>query len=311
VRLRSSASPNSDTLAFMGLDSATNKWGSPTGIFIGGELISGVTGNPVMIQGNRYVVGNYELLVPRGQSIVHYARFNDPGYDQFRWGWQSEVFFGGGSAGGGAGVGLVGRTPTGVSFLQSNFRDGDMNGKLDAVVRLSSSTSPSGDTLAFMGLDSATNTWSNPTDIVVGGQPISGVTGDPVMVQANWGGVGNYELLVPQGQRLVHYARLNDPGPDQFRWIHVREVFFGGASAGGSAGIGLVARTPIAVSLLQSNYRGDGIHGNLDAVVRLSSAASPSGDTLAFMGLDSATNTWGKPTEILVGGQPISGVTGF
>jgi hypothetical protein len=133
------------------------------------------------------------------------------------------------------------------------------------------------------------------------------------MIQANWGGVGNYELLVPQGQRLVHYARLNDPGSDQFRWIYVREMSFAGIPFGdvrGSAAFRLGA-TPISVSMLQSTFRGDGVHGNLDAVVRVTpDGLNDTGDTLDFIALDSATNKWTAPTPIHVNDQPITGVTG-
>jgi hypothetical protein len=56
---------------------------------------------------------------------------------------------------------------------------------------------------------------------------------------------------------------------------------------------------------LQTSFRGDGVHGNLDAVVRLNSVG---GDRLAFMGLDSARNTWSAVTPILVDGQPITDI---
>jgi hypothetical protein len=39
---------------------------------------------------------------------------------------------------------------------------------------------------------------------------VSNVTGDPVMIQGDWGGHGNFELLVPQGNVIGEYFRDND-----------------------------------------------------------------------------------------------------
>ena len=133
--------------------------------------------------------------------------------------------------------------------------------------------------------------------------------GQRSFLQGTWGGLGNYELLVPQGQRLVHYARLNDPGADQFRWIYIRELSFAGVPLGGQRY--QLGATPVSVSLLQSTFSGDGVHGNLDAVVRVTvDDLTDQGDTLDFIALDTATNTWSAPRPVLVNGQPITGVTG-
>ena len=132
--------------------------------------------------------------------------------------------------------------------------------------------------------------------------------GERSLIQGTWGSAGNFELLVPQGRRLVHYARINDPGADQFRWIYVREISFaGGAQSPGQLHPGA---TPGSVSLLQSTFRGDGTHGNLEAVVRVTPDGTGTGDTLQFMWLNSATNTWSAPAPITIDGQPITGVTG-
>ncbi|WP_295700346.1 hypothetical protein [Lapillicoccus sp.] len=127
------------------------------------------------------------------------------------------------------------------------------------------------------------------------------------LIQGNWGGVGNYELVVPQGDRLVHYARLNDPGPAQFSWVKVHELSYAGVSRG--PGTFQLGATPVGVSFLQTTFRGDNVHGNFDAVVRVTPPGS-GGDVLEFAALDSAVNQWNRH-PLLVDGQPITGVTGF
>lgn len=127
------------------------------------------------------------------------------------------------------------------------------------------------------------------------------------LIQGNWGGVGNYELVVPQGDRLVHYARMNDPGPAQFSWMKVHELSYAGVSRG--PGTFQLGATPVAVAFLQTTFRGDNVHGNFDAVVRLTPPGGGA-DTLEFAALDSAVNQWIRH-PLLVEGQPITGVTGF
>ncbi len=297
-----------DTLDFIALDTATNSWSAPRPILVNDQPITGVTGDPIMIQGTWGGLGNYELLVPQGQRLVHYARLNDPGADQFRWIYIRELSFAGVPLGGQRYQ--LGATPVSVSLLQSTFSGDGIHGNLDAVVRVTpDGVDEDGDTLDFIALDTATNSWSAPRPILVNDQPITGVTGDPIMIQGTWGGLGNYELLVPQGQRLVHYARLNDPGADQFRWIYIRELSFAGVPLGGQRY--QLGATPVSVSLLQSTFSGDGIHGNLDAVVRVTpEGVDEDGDTLDFIALDTATNSWSAPRPILVNDQPITGVTG-
>jgi hypothetical protein len=289
-----------DILEFVALDSAVNQWHRHP-LLVDGQPISGVTGNPMLIQGNWGQVGNYELLVPQGDRLVHYARLNDPGPAQFSWIKVHELSFAGVSR---PGTLYRGSTPVAVSFLQTTFRGDHVHGNFDAVIRV---TPPGGggDILEFAALDSAVNQWHRHP-LLVDGQPISGVTGNPVLMQGNWGQVGNYELLVPQGDRLVHYARLNDPGPAQFSWIKVHELSFAGVSRPGTFYRG---STPVAVSFLQTTFRGDHVHGNFDAVIRVTPPGG-GGDILEFAALDSAVNQWHRH-PLLVGGQPIGGVTGF
>ena len=49
--------------------------------------------------------------------------------------------------------------------------------------------------------------------ITVNGKPVQGITGTPAFIQSAFGKQGNFEMLVPVGERLVHYWRDNDtPG---------------------------------------------------------------------------------------------------
>jgi hypothetical protein len=97
---------------------------------------------------------------------------------------------------------------------------------------------------------------------------VTGVTGDPVLIQSTWGIKGNFEVFVPQGNVIGHYFRDNDsPG---FPW-HI---------AGDRLGYACPPKpcyTPRGLSLIQSSYKGDGTHGNFEAVVRVKRATRRAG----------------------------------
>jgi len=82
------------------------------------------------------------------------------------------------------------------------------------------------------------------------------------------------ELLLPQGDRLVRYARLNNPGPAPFSWIKVDELR-NLSSAGGRRVPGTIhlGSTPVAVSFPQTTFRGARAHGNFDALTRVTTRA--------------------------------------
>jgi hypothetical protein len=120
------------------------------------------------------------------------------------------------------------------------------------------------------------------------------------LVQSTFGRQGNFELVVPQGDRLVHYFRENDtPG---FPWRKSGSPIpgFGDVIPG-------LRPTPTAVSLIQSNFNSP---GNLEVVVRMKPARGE-GDFLAFYFFDSGSRRWNGPFELTADGQPIVGVTGF
>jgi hypothetical protein len=152
--------------------------------------------------------------------------------------------------------------------------------------------------LDFWFLDSKTSQWKE-VPLLVDGQPITNVTGDPVLIQSNWGHQGNFELLVPQGNLIKQYFRDND---NQFTWHHLRD--FGYPSRPGQLG-----PSPRSITFIQSNFKGDGVHGNFEAIVRVAPPIATDPDRLDFWFLDSKTSQW-KEDPLLVDGQPITNVTG-
>jgi hypothetical protein len=171
--------------------------------------------------------------------------------------------------------------------------------------------------LGFFTFDTVGRKWHGPQEIGVGGSRITGITGDPTLIQSTWGGqYGNFELIVPQGERLVHYARLNDqPG---YPWIHIADLPMPtmvlqsgrGRLAPGtrSAAIALDA------SLIQSNFNTPDNPGNFELAVRMRGALFPDetqNDWLAFYTLDSIGRRWHGPSEVRVNGRQVSGISGF
>ena len=108
--------------------------------------------------------------------------------------------------------------PLGASIIQSHFPlqgQQKRKGALEAVVRVQASFVPHippqpRDQYLTFHTQSSSGTWSYQGSIKVGGEPISGVTGDPALIQSTRGDNGNFEMLVPQGDNLVHYVRDND-----------------------------------------------------------------------------------------------------
>jgi hypothetical protein len=137
--------------------------------------------------------------------------------------------------------------------------------------------------------------------LIADGQPISGVTGDPVLIQGNWGAQGNFELLVPQGQVIKQYFRNNDD--PALAWHHLRDFGYPAPPA-------QLGPTPRSVTFFQSNFLGDGVHGNFEAIVRVAAPIATQPDHLDFWFLDSRTSQWNGPFGLIADGQPVTGVTG-
>lgn len=285
------ADARGDTLGFFFMDHASLKWSGPYAIIVDGEYITGVTGNPALIESTLGKdSNNFEMLVPRGNRLVHY--FRDNGVAGSPWHSGGELPMP--AAGGGA----VPLSPTSVALLQSNFND---PGNLEAIVRFTPSfDTGTGDSLAFYFRDAKTLQWSGPDFFKADGQPITGVTGRPAFIQGAFGQRGNFELLVPQGNRTVHYFRDNDSG---LVWHK------GGELPIPVGGQGAIALNAVEATLIQSNFNSP---GNLEAIVRMSPVLDTGqGDTLFFYFLDSSTLRWSQPAVVTADGQAVQGAAGI
>ncbi len=224
-------------------------WQGPSAIIADGQRIGAVSGDPVLIQGTFGTKGNFELLVPEGQRLVHYFRDNDAANLP----WHRSVAL----------PLLAGARPLSAAMIQSNFAEPGAPGNLEVIARAAGITT--GDFLASYFRD-ITGTWYGPSAIVADGRPIDGVTGKPAFIQSTFGNQGNFELIVPQGSQLVHYFRDNDTvGNPWHRSVALPAV--PGAS-------------PLSVTVIQSNFAEPGLPGNLEVVARMSGAFT--GDFLAF-----------------------------
>lgn len=197
---------------------AINDQGVPSrGRFI--RLAPPPRGSSALVQSSFGVRGNFELVTPReGGGLNFQWRNNDtPG---FPWSAPTPV----GPAGG-----VVASIP---SILQSNF-----GGNLEVAARI-------GNRMAFYWR--AGGTWNGPA---LFGAP--GVSGNPAMIQSNFGGRGNFELVVPlTAGGFAHYWRNNDaPG---LPWA-------------GPTVVGQPQGNVDALCLLQSAF---GDPGNLEVIAR-------------------------------------------
>jgi hypothetical protein len=117
-----------------------------------------------------------------------------------------------------------GPQPRGVTFIQSNYIGDGVHGNFEAVVRVAPAIATTPDHLDFWFLDSRTSVWNGPFALVADGKPMDGVTGDPVLIQGNWGNQGNFELLVPRGNVIDHFFRNNDD--PQLPWSLVHRLSY-------------------------------------------------------------------------------------
>lgn len=220
-------------------------------------------GNPVLVHGRFGTRGNFEVVTPRaGGGLAHAFRNNDD--PQLPWSPFTPF---------GQGAGQV----EAASMIQGNF---GAHGNLEVVARV-------GDKLALFWRDSAPSwAWNGPYPLVADGTPVSGVTGNPVLLQGKLGTKGHFELLVPRADGgLYHLFRDND-APDM-PWH----------------GPVLVAPEQrfSAIAFIQSTFSPP---GNLEVLARV-------GDELVFLFRESAPPfTWHGPFAILADGKPVTGLCG-
>jgi hypothetical protein len=223
-------------------------------------------GNAVFVQGRFGSRGNFEMVVPADGAqggMFHYVRLNDQAFVP----WAGPNSFG------------QGNFVQGVSMIQSNFGS---PGNLEVVARV-------GDELvAFVRDSGPAFHWFGPIPILVNGQPIRGLSGDPCFIQGRFGTRGNFEMVVPLASGgIAHFDRNNDD--PSFPWFGPN--IFG-------ADVGVFS----AVSLIQSNF---GSPGNLEVV------AIHDGQLLHFSRDSGPGFHWFGPDPVNPGGRPVTGATGI
>jgi hypothetical protein len=177
-------------------DGSTFIWHGPYPVAIEGaggscgrQPVSGIAGNPVLIQSKFGQKGNFELLAPLAAGgIAHYFRDNDDSNLP----WKAAPVFG-------QSAGVI----DAITAIQSNFGS---PGNLEVVAR-------SGGQLIFFWRDDspAPLTWHGPFPLIADGTTVSGVSGNPVLIQSRFGQKGNFELVVPlAGGGVAAYFRDND-----------------------------------------------------------------------------------------------------
>jgi hypothetical protein len=255
------------------------------------NLLPGL-GNRNFIETDWGSPGNFELLVPHGHVIREYFRDNDaqgvPWHFSREFGYPPQA-------------GTQSPSPRSITFIQSNFSSDGSHGNFEAIVRVAPANPNNPDYLDFWWFESGTTQWHGPFPLTADGQPVTGVTGDPVFIQTDWGSQGNFELLVPHGHVIREYFRDNDaPGVP---WHFSRE--FGYPPQAGAQG-----PSPRSIIFIQSNFSGDGSHGNFEAIVRVAPANASDPDYLDFWWFESGTTQWHGPAPLIADGQPVNGVTG-
>jgi hypothetical protein len=139
------------------------------------------------------------------------------------------------------------------------------------------------------------------------GNTVSGVTGRPAYIESDF---GNYEVIVPQGNRLSHYWRDNN---DPKRSWHK-----------GLPDIPLLVNlnftwVPDSISFFQSKVfrSGPNGNGNFEVLVHLTPSGIVKGgtgtptDVLLTYYSDWSTGKWVGPTIVEVNGSQLNGVSPF
>ncbi len=119
-------------------------------------------------------------------------------------------------------------------------------------------------------------------------------------IQGSFGLIGNFELVVPTGTKLLHFFRDNDAvGLPWHGPVTVHDFTFG--PGGGT--VGGIPVEPTAVSLLESNFNQP---GNLELVAVVTPTIGD--NRLVHFFRDSGG--WHGPFDIVADGKPVTGVTG-
>ena len=305
LRTREGATPRKpNSLVAYSLDPNTKKWQGPRAILADGRPIQGMTcgdeEEPERPASGRFIQstfgqqGNFELLIPQGPRLVHYWQDNDAAGQP--WHRTPDLPLPTPTPGP---SGLP--TPLGTALLQSNLNN---PGDLHAVVRMRPAGDMTGtaDFLVHYLFDSPTKAWKLLGPVMADGQPVKGITGTPAFIRSTWGKQGNFELLAPQGPRLVHYWRDNDAAGQP--WRSAPDLPLPEPAPGAPGPL-----VPVSTSLMQSNLNNP---GDLHTVVRMRPAGDTTGtaDALVHYVFDSPTKSWKLLGPVVADGQPIQGATG-
>ena len=265
-------------------------WHGPEPITVDGAPLDNVTSNPAMVQSSFGIRGNFELLVVRGEDLHHYWRDNDALAPVWH---DAGVVYVGEPVNNGRELFFPAQVVS-VALIRSNYGP---NGSLEIVTRMKPRELLPGiesDYLAHAWFNG--HHWSSLHTILVDEQPIQGVTGNPAFIQGTFGRPGNFELIVPQGDRLRHFWR--DNSNRELPWHSAPDPIAEPSNV-------------IAVSLLQSDLRQGGITspgpGNLAAIIRRQTEdpTDLGDDQMRLVTRSSTTMNWTE-TSIPVEGAPLN-----
>jgi hypothetical protein len=158
---------------------------------VNGSRIQGVTGDPALLQSAFGTTGNFEIVVPAGKRLLHFFRDNDtPGYP-----WHGPFVIDDYSLAAPSGLGpqRAPVTPVAVSLVQTS------TGELEVIVLLDPDLG--GNRLSMFKRGQMG--WAE-TNIATDKGVIRDLTGNPALLQSNFGQIGNLELIIPGAPGLLH-----------------------------------------------------------------------------------------------------------
>lgn len=230
---------------------AAQPWSPAVPVVADGSEIMGVTGSPALLAGAWGGNGNYELLVPIGDSVAHLWRDNDAG--GYPWHRAPDVMRAGGSASGGAEAAMK-AVPTGVSAIQAADADGP--GPVECYIRMQPAAPLAEAWLLHFAFDPARRTWVGPNPLTSDTGPFSDVAAAPALLQTVRGGV---EMLLVQGEEVVHYHRPSSASG----WL--RQGLVSGSAGAASGAEKALPGSPASVALTSL---GPTVPGRMLALVR-------------------------------------------
>ncbi len=298
-----------DSLLELAFDGQSQTWSVVGPVSVAGQALSGVTGNPVLIQCSFAQAETLEILVPVNDAVQHLSRplsggawmprssgisFAPPSNPQPA---QRTTKLGSVSA-------PIAQAPRSITCIQGNY---GAPANLEAVVGLGPITGTGIDTLESWYYDSWREGWFRNGAIAPTDGPVSDINGDPVLFQSKIGSQGDFELLVPSGESIIHLFRDND-GARTWRRRGSGVVYAGGTLNGGGhlQQQVLEGATPVAVSAWQGI---DGVAGspNMEAIVRLEPPMiEQGGQSFEALWFDPATSAWRSAGQVMVDGSPLT-----